>query len=340
MGLWPAIIKTAAAPWVVQELGAEEARADLVRRAVGNEYLHVHLLAMRLPYERRWTSRYHCSLTSYTRLEHAGPTPVEFLLTTSPASMRGITGDKLAKVPIGPTRLAGPVPYLGGPLDIEIGLFAIKEKDLAEPYLDFLQSVGELAGVSFVAPALSLIRPLKDGLNALVGTRDSVLGVGAVRTFTPVRTGVFAVLATTSTALARRQCVLSDDVLCWHDGSPVTDVAYVVFSIEASAARADWARLPEVGPVYAALLSAARADRLPAVKKLLAQFERTVLLSPDLIESDAETIVAAVKRRVERAMPAAGQTLSQIDLPAFVDLGVFPRAASEPANRNLVAMPR
>ncbi|WP_143168802.1 hypothetical protein [Amycolatopsis australiensis] len=323
----------------MHELAPDDARADLVRRAVENEYLHVHLLAVRLPYERRWTSRYHCSLTSYIRLEHASLTPAEFLLTTSPASMRGITGDKLARVPIGPTRLAGPVPYLGGPLDMEIGLFAIKEKDLAEPYLNFLQSVGELAGVSFVAPALSLIRPLKDGVNALIGTRDSVLEVGAVRTFTPVRTGVFAVLATTFAALAGRRCVLSDDVLCWRDGSPVTDVAHVVFSIEASTTRADWARLPEVGSVYAALMSAARADRLQAAKKLLAQFERTVLLSPDLIESDAETIIAAAKRKIERAMPAAGQTLSHIDLPAFVDLGVFPEAASEPANRNLVTVP-
>jgi hypothetical protein len=75
--------------------------------------------------------------------------------------MRGITGDKLARVPIGPTRLAGPVPYLGGAIELEVGLFAIKEKDLAEPYLDFLQSVGELAGISFVTPALNLIRPLK-----------------------------------------------------------------------------------------------------------------------------------------------------------------------------------
>ncbi|MFI7121864.1 hypothetical protein [Amycolatopsis sp. NPDC049868] len=310
-----------------------------MRRDVEREYLHVHLLAMRLPYERRWTSQYHCSLTSYARLEHASGTPAEFLLTTSPASMRGITGDKLARVPIGPTRLAGPVPNLGGALELEVGLFAIKEKELAEPYLDLLQSVGELAGISFVAPALNLIRPLKDGLNALIGTSDSMLEVGAVRTFTPVRTGVFAVLATTSTTLAQKRCLLTDDVLYWSDGAPVTNTAYVVLSIEASSARADWARLPEVGALYTALISAAREDRLPAVKKLLAQFERTVLLSPDLIDTDAEAIVTEVNRKIARAMPAAGQTLSHAHLPDFTDLDLFPDALSEPANRDLVVPP-
>jgi hypothetical protein len=88
--------------------------------------------------------------------------------------------------------------------------------------------------------------------------------------------------------------------------------------------------------VYLGLMSAVREDRLPAVKKLLAQFERTVLLSPDLIEADAEEIIAEVKRKIKRAMPAAGQTLSHGRLPDFADLGVFPDAASESANRDLV----
>src|SRR5207249_3535163 len=98
-------------------------------------------------YRRRWASAYHASLNSYVRLERRGQ-PAEFLRTTSPARLRSITDGDASRVSVGPTRLADPVRYRGGGITLDIGLFAIKAKDLAAPYLDFLQSVGDVAGVS------------------------------------------------------------------------------------------------------------------------------------------------------------------------------------------------
>jgi hypothetical protein len=334
MGWWSDAIKSHASPWVFRELDATQACQDIPRGEVrpGLEYVHVHLLAMRLPYERRWASMYHCSLNSDIRLEH-GATRAEFVLTTSPNSLRGITAKNLAKVAMGPTRLAGPVPYLGGDLDLEIGLFAIKDRDLVEPYLNLLESIGDLAGLSYVGPALSTIRPLKDGLSALAGMDDTVLEVGTVRTFTPVRTGVFAVLA--KPGPLQRGCSVIEGILCWDDGTPVTEIAYVVFSIEVTAERADWRRLPAIASIHDDLNRAAMSDQMPVVRQRLSQFERTVLLSPDLISVDADKIIAVVRDKINKAMPASGQTATAKDLPDFADLDLFPDADHEAANRAL-----
>jgi hypothetical protein len=289
---------------------------------------------MRLPFERKWTSTYHTSLNSYVRLEHRGGAG-EFLLTTSPAQLRSIGASDRRRIAMGKTRLAGPAPYCGGGLELEIGLFAIKDRDLAEPYLDFLQSLAETIGVSFIEPAFHLIRPLQQGLAGLFGLADTTLEAGAARTFDPVRTGVFAVLATTRDKLGDRRPHLLDDTLCWSDGSPVDDIAHVIFSIETSTHRADWRAVPGLADAYKDLAAAALADRYPDVSECLARFRRTTVLSPDLTDPDVDTIITQVANMINKAFAVSGQTMADRHLPALTELELFPMASDEPANLDL-----
>lgn len=330
---WSTLVRDRARPWVFRELPPSAARPGLARRAarVDEDYLHVHLLAMRLPYGRRWAATYYPSLNSYVRLEHHGGEPAEFLRTTSPSTLRSITDGDTSRVHLGPTRLAGPVPYRGGGITLDIGLFAIKARDLAAPYLDFLQSVGEVAGISYLEPARQLIRPMQNALDAILGTEDTRLEAGAARAEDPARCGVFAVLATSALDGGVR---LADDTLTWDDGTPVEDIAYVVFSVETSTSRADWTRLPGIAAAYRDLLAAARDDSYPDVTQRLARFRRLVTLSPDLLPHDADTIADTVEGTIHRALSGAGQSRTTAPkLPDFADLDLFPDAAAEPANR-------
>lgn len=337
MDWWPTLFKTKAEPWVFVELDAAQALPELPRREVraGGEYVHVRLRTMRLPFARKWTTTYHASLTSQVRLARRSGVPAEFLLTTSPAQLRGIGAGDSRRVAMGPTRLAGPVPYRGGGLDLEIGLFAIKDRALAEPYLDFLESLGKVAGVSFIGAAVELIRPLREGLSGVLGLADTTLEAGVVRTLDPLHTGVFAVLATTREELGARRCRLVGDTLSWADGSPVDDVAHVVFSVETSTGRADWSRVPELGAAYDDLIAAAHEDRYSDVQERLARFRRTVALSPDLIKPDADAIFGEATALIHEAFATTGQTVTQRRFPAFGELALFAETAGEAANIDL-----
>jgi hypothetical protein len=338
MSWWTDLSRSKASTWDYRVLDQDQACPDLPRRPVDvdTEYLHLFLRGMSLPYLRKWTTTYHCSLTSYLRLEHRGGDRAEFLLTTSPANLRGISKERASRVAMGPTRLAGPVPYRGGGIELEIGLFAIAAEDLAAPYLDFLQSIGDLTGVSFIGSALKMIQPLKAGLNGLLGVGRDALEIGLSRTDEPASTGVFAVLAASPDELRGKQFQLVGDALCWQDGRPVTDVAYIVFSVEASSKRADWSRLPGIAEVYQQLIEASRLDKLADAEGLLAQFERTVILSPDLVPSDAEELVTKTSKLIHRAMQTKPQSRAAVDLPEFANLGAFSGAALEEANRDLL----
>ncbi|WP_409186559.1 hypothetical protein F9C11_20940 [Amycolatopsis sp. VS8301801F10] len=337
MGWWPTVVKSRAEPWVFLELEAAHALPELPRGpvVVDEHYLHIRLQAMRLPFQRRWTSTYHASLNSYVRLEHGGPPPGEFLLTTSPAQLRSIGAGDRRRIAMGPTRLAGPVPYPGGGLELEIGLFAVKDRDLAGPYLDFLQSLGETAGVSYVGAAVHLIRPLQQGLAGLLGLADTTLEAGAARTIDPVRTGVFAVLAITRDQLGERRPRLVDDTLCWSDSTPVDDIAYVIFSIETSIHRTDWRTVPGLAEAYTDLAAAVRDDRYPDVAERLSRLRRTAVLSPDLTSPDADTIIAHVTAMIDRSFAASGQSTVPRQIPPLAELELFPAAPDEPANHDI-----
>ena len=340
MGIWRSMAKGDELDWGVRELGPDQARPDLIRHEVepNTAYLHMRLLAMRLGYGRRWSTTYHCSLSSYLRTVHYGGSHAEFIVTASPADLRGVTKETANRVVMGPLRLAGPVPYRGDDVEVEIGLFSIPAKDLAAPYLDLLESVGRAAGIGFIGPAMSLVGPLKDGVTALVGTGLADLQVGLSRAVHPVCTGVFAALAASPEQLGDRGCVLRDTRLHWADDlTPVTDISYIVYSIETTRERGDWSSLPGLREAYQDLIEAVRRDSVPEVKKRQAHFERVVRTSPDLLVEHATEIVDEVSRQVVVAMPGGGQSQQATDLVPWDHLPVFLSAASESANEDLLS---
>ena len=78
-------------------------------------------------------------------------------------------------------RLLGPVPYVGGDIQAEVGLFSVASGDLTGPYLKLLDLLSQAATVSFIGLALPFVEPIKQGINALrrlhqrCGTGDRVL---------------------------------------------------------------------------------------------------------------------------------------------------------------------
>ena len=48
---------------------------------------------------------------------------------------------------MGDQRLLGPVPSMGGDLELKVGLFAVKSQDMLQPFLEILEDLSKAAGV-------------------------------------------------------------------------------------------------------------------------------------------------------------------------------------------------
>jgi hypothetical protein len=74
------------------------------------------------------------------------------------------------------------VPYRGGDVKLEAGLFSVKEADLAAPFLEVLDDLSSAAGTSVIG-ALPFAGPLVKAFDMLVAAPDAVqLEIGVSNT--------------------------------------------------------------------------------------------------------------------------------------------------------------
>ncbi len=144
-------------------------------------YMSVVLRSLRIPYSRRGFSRFYGTVSSRCSLVHRGGARVEFFVVTTPPDIQGVDDANANRLVTVNKRLAGPVPYRGGDVELQLALLSVKASDLAAPYLEVLENFALVAGVSFVGPALKLAGPLRRGLDLLVGAdAPAVLELGLV----------------------------------------------------------------------------------------------------------------------------------------------------------------
>jgi hypothetical protein len=196
-------------------------------------------------------------------------------------------------------RLVGPVPYRGGDVDVELGLFSIKEADLVLPFLQLLESMSKAAGVTFVSAALPFAGPIAQGIGLLAGSdQNSILEVGLSTSYGQLTTGYFAVIRAPKSALAIGHLRVDEDKKLVDDltGRPVADYPYVVFSIEGSTERDDWFEIPDISAAYNRLRNTVlHARGKQEIDDAFTDFSLTMRCSPDLLSADAKSLVQKVQ---------------------------------------------
>jgi hypothetical protein len=247
-------------------------------------------------------TKYFPALTSEVAI-HAREAPGHYFVVTSPQSLRDVPRADAGRVLIESIPLAGPVPYRGGPIAVDLGLFRLKAADLAEPYIGLLSEMAIAAGIAFAGPAAAFVEPLLSGLKGLMraATKDG-LEIGISRQFGQPKTGLFAVFGMPDSAGIRSRLTLNQDRKVRLDGQPVEGKPYILFSIRRVPHRYDWHKLPGIGAAYRSARQALEPGGRPGdLNHLLAAFERATRLSDDLIGYDAEQIIREVRAQFTNA---------------------------------------
>jgi len=323
MGFFSSLFKKRAEDWFFAFLEPSQTPENLPIKLVepNTYYLNVHLKSLRIVNVRLGLSKFYGAVHSFTSIPHRGGKNAEFNVLTTPNKLEELDAKHIDRViPIN-ERLLGPLPYVGGDLDIEVGLFSIKSADLAAPFIGLLQQMSTLSGVAFINKALPFAEPLKNGINILTGGQDdTILEIGLSAQFPIVKTGYFVVVRVPKKDIDVKNIKIdkSDFRLIYSNGVPVSDFPYMVFEISVSDQRDAWFDIPDLLEPYKNLQKDIREGDFESVQNSLIVFKKAALTCNDLLFKDAKRLYSEVENQVKEIMGTT--TVSSKDTATLIPL--------------------
>jgi hypothetical protein len=228
--------------------------------------------------------------------------PAEFSGVVTPQLLANVKAGRLDRVIHADYRLLGPVPYIGGTIEAQVGLLSVPSSELTEPYLNLLQKLGERAVVPFVSLARPFVEPLVQGVNLLAGGgKGTNVEIGLDVSWSQVRAGHVVAVRTSREDAARRGLTLGSDKASVVDesGKPI-DEPYLILEIRAEARRPDWPSIPELATAYSRVREAYRRSGRAELNRTLEDFARTALTCVDLLPHDRLAAKKCVEEEVRR----------------------------------------
>ena len=309
-----------------------ELDADHVPDGVGHEpiapdsgYVTVKVRSLRILDVRRGLKRFYGAVHSWTSVAHLRDSRATFQSVTVPAELENIDRKRCDRVISMEHSILGPVPYRGGDLELELGLFSVASDNLAGPFLRVLEGMSKAAGVTFMPAALPFVGPLTQGIELLTGSAaGAMLEIGLAKAWEPT-TGYYVIMrAPRGRFQAQDVRFAQDQRLVDASGNAIRDYPYVVFSIEAARERPNFFEIPDLKLAFDALNNEVRAGKLSAAEDAFAVFRRTALTSADLLFDDAQAIVRRADAQVKEVL-AGIQTATHapLSLPELRDLSPF-----------------
>jgi len=305
MGIWSDLWVAESKDWAFSRIGGWSAGPALQPKKT---YVSVMIQQLHISNVRVGFSKFYGTVQSYARLPHMSGHAAEFTAVTTPAQLRDVPRKNLDRFVLSGHRLLGPVPFMGGDLELEIGLFSVKSQDMLKPYLDLLNELSKAAGVSISSVAAPYLSPLKRGVELLTTAEGgATLEIGVSATFDTLREGTYFVARLDSAN--RDISKFAVDVnhrLLDENGNPIRDAPYIVFSIDQHHARDDWFMIPSIASAHAKLndVVQSRRSNFKLVSSHQERFKRVVMDDPDILPDHADDIIDWVSEQVNKKLGA------------------------------------
>lgn len=322
MGFFRDIFKTRTKDWFYGKLQDTQVPSQEPSKIIKpNEfYINIWLRSLRIVDVRKGLNSFYPVVHSFVSMPYLGESkPVEFNMVTTPTKLQSLDANRIDRVITLNKRMLGPIPYRGGDLDLEIGLFSIKASDLAGPYLNLMEDISSKAGVSFINQALQFAEPLKTGINLLTGGSDeTILEVGLSSTYSGniLQTGYYSVIRAEKNKLYPQDLrVDPNDYKLLYNGNKVEDYPYIVFEITTTEQKDDWWAIPRISEAYSHLVTSVEEGKLNEIEDNFKVFKRAVQISSELLPKDRTSIIDKVKIEIiDPLTGATGVSISNNDL--------------------------
>ncbi len=260
-------------------------------------YFDVSVASLRIPKSRVFTGKLYGAVHTYVGFATRGKEDAQVAHVVAPNALKNIDAAHLDRLVNIDERVAGPIPWRGDLLKIEMGLFSVKGADLTSPFLDTMTFLSQQAGIGFVSQATAFAPAIRKGIELLSGKDGAcAFEIGISRSHTTPTTGYYVVVTAPKGALDPKDLRIDpNDKKLLFKGEPLTQYAYLVYRIGSLEKKADFGAIPEISAAYTDCQSAIRTGNQTNAEEALKVFRRIVLTSPDLISKDARRLVDIVK---------------------------------------------
>ena len=241
----------------------------------------------------------------------------EVPLVAGPTQIQGMA-DALDRVVNLNYRLLGPVPFRGGVVELLLALVATEVADHGDHLLDLLGALSLLTGQGEFKLALSLIEPIKRGVEGFFGLGDAQVQLGLHDTFSASATapnrlapGYRVVIDTSDRAIPLSSLWVKDGRLYagadLESATLFTGADYMLLYLERLDRRDDIASMVSIQQSWDEAILKARGNNDQELDLAFDAFKGLVLISPDLIWPDQVHLVNKLRERIEAIRALGGR---------------------------------
>ncbi len=289
-------------------------------------YLEVFVESMRLQEGRRFATRFNGMIYSFISFARAGAANAEMASVTKPGKLAELDPNNLDRVITIENKLLGAVPWRGGTLGLELGLFSVKSGNLLSPILDYVTRVSEAGGISFVGKVKPFLPLITEGLDLIAGqTEDVAIEVALDADLTLGLSEYLAIIARKRGQIAPADVTLDPtDRRLLVNGRPL-EASYCVLSLRATPQKADYGEIPELAAAYAAFRDALKSGRRTNAADAKQALRIAIYSTPDLIDADKDRLVALNEKEFNRIFAGGPIGAKDVAPPAetLYDLGLY-----------------
>jgi len=320
--------------------------------AAGSAYIRIWLAEMRLSKDVSALASRYPVVHSSVRFVYSGEAREE-LYVAKQELLEQLKASNLNQTVLRNIQLTPLFPFNGGIVEIQAGLFSMKDEDRIRIGMGILSDFADILPV----PGLKLAGRIYEGLGKLFGQGDGQLELGYRESFVGYEQGqvganflrpgyIVAMLASAERdKIDPRALSVANDTL--STGSPsdakmpavqpdsLNGKSYLLFKIERRASP-DYEMLSEINDLFAEARDALIRGQTTVVDQfLLPRLLSAILRSPDLIARDREAVARQIYNQLKQFRRQGAHKERGLSL---TDIMMQPAPASDPALDRQIAM--
>jgi hypothetical protein len=258
-------------------------------------YVEIRMKSLHIPYQAIMIQTYFGTVHSFISLPSLSGGRAKFSLVTTPTDLQNVNAQGLSRVRQADIPLLGNVPYRGGDINIEMGLFSVVASDLLAPFLKIVENISNTAGVSVINQAIPFVQPIESAIYHLLGySNGNKLEVGIKTSL--CKEGYLVIVAEEETDDFFSSLSLRPNWKLFRGGEELK-CAYLVLTVKARPDRPNWMEIPDVYKAYDTLRTILKTtNQKDTIMKAFETFKKEALFSPELLKSDARVLVERIQK--------------------------------------------
>lgn len=266
-------------------------------------YIELYVDALRLGHARKFVTTFDGVVYAFAQTAREGAPPAQFAAVTRPKDITGVGKAKLDNVVTFQKRMFKAIPWRGSPLQLELGLFAVKTGNLASDIGSYVMRLSDAVGLGFAAKVNPFLPLITEGLDLMAGqSADVELELAVDTAISPQSSGYYALIRKPDKEITDAYVTIGKGGKLLHQGIEI-DASYCLFSIRARPDNPGWGEIEALRIAFEDFKREIIGGKSKQAEEALAGFNRQLVATPELIDSDKIKLKTKAHQMLVDAFP-------------------------------------